>query len=87
MSAETEISNMQAGIQQLLPDITRDLTALSLLHRPPQSVNAHHPHHPNMQPNGKPKFLFCTIEKSFYPSLNRNDLKLLDNNLIYIYLQ
>lgn len=55
MSAETELGGMQAGIQQLLPD----LATLSILtHRThAQGVNQLHAHHANLQPTGK--FTFC----------------------------
>lgn len=52
MSADTELNNMQTGIQQLLPDIA----TLSLLHRPP-GLNAHHPHHSTMQPQAGQIFI------------------------------
>lgn len=42
MSADTEAHNMQAPIQQLMPD----LTSLSLLHRPSQGLTRTH----TMQP-------------------------------------
>lgn len=55
MSAETELGSMQAGIQQLLPDLTT-LSILSSRRTHSQGVNQLHSHHTNLQPNGK--FIF-----------------------------